>query len=126
MKAVIRYAVAGALFVAVVVAGLWPWFDAAGRTGLLVAAGVAYPAQLLGFGLLVRYRRRMKAFLAVWAGGTVVRMGLVLAMGLLLFRVSWLAPLPTLLGLAGLFFGLLLLEPFFFGSTSAPLAEEGR
>jgi hypothetical protein len=125
LKAVVRYALVGALFVAVVVAGVWPWLDAGGRTGLLVAAGVAYPAQLLGFGLLVRYRGRVKAFLAVWAGGTVVRLGLVLAMGLVLFRVSWIAPAPTLLGLAGLFFGLLLLEPLFFGSVSTPLVEEG-
>lgn len=120
----VRYAVVAALFVAGVIAVLWPWLGPDGRRGLILAGALAYPVQLAGFGLLMRYRRRMKAFLAVWAGGTVLRLGLVLATGVLLFRVTWLAPMPTLLSLAGLFFGLLLLEPLFFDGARASLAEE--
>lgn len=124
MRAVVRYAVVAAIFVTGVVAVLWPWLDAPGRRGLMLAGAVAYPVQLLGFSLLVRYRGRMKAFLAVWAGGTLVRVALVLATGLLLLRMTRLAPVPTLLGLAGLFFGLLLLEPIFFEPSSTSLTEE--
>ena len=108
-----RYAGFSFLLLLLVNAGLWPWLSASARTGVLVAALVAYPIQMLAFFLLVRVWEDRKRFLLVWVGGTVVRMGAILASALLLTQLGGLPPAPTLLGLAGFFFGLLLLEPLF-------------
>lgn len=113
MTRLLRYGFVGFLLVAVVGAAIWPLLGPDARRGLLIAAAVAYPIQLVAFGLMVRYRDRANAFLAVWAGGTLVRMGSVLAVGVLLLKVEVADPAALLLALAGFFFGLLLLEPLF-------------
>ncbi len=114
MTPVGRYGATGFLLLLVVVAGLWPFLDANGRRGIALAAAVAYPIQLLAFWLLIRYRREMNHFLAVWAGGTLVRMGVIVVVGLWATRLESVAPVPMLLALGGFFFVLLLLEPAFF------------
>ena len=88
MTRLLRYGFVGFLLVAVVGAAIWPLLGPDARRGLLIAAAVAYPIQLVAFGLMVRYRDRANAFLAVWAGGTLVRMGSVLAVGVLLLKVE--------------------------------------
>jgi hypothetical protein len=82
--------------------------------GVLIGGAIAYPVQLVAFGLLLRFRNRMKTFLVVWAGGTLVRMAVVLGAGLYVATNSSLPPAHFLLALAGFFFGLLLLESAFF------------
>ena len=109
----LRYGGVALALLLLVNAGLWPWLSPSARKGLLVAALVAYPIQMVAFFLLVRYWGQGKRFLLVWAGGTVVRMGAILGAALVLMKAEGLAPAPTLLGLAGFFFGLLLLEPLF-------------
>ena len=111
------------LAISLVIAGSWPWLSPSARTGLLVAALVAYPVQMLAFFLLVRNWGQTKRFMIVWVGGTVVRMGVILVAALVLTRVTALPPAPTLLGLAGFFFGLLLLEPLFLRPRGAESAE---
>lgn len=108
-----RYGGTALLALLLVTAGLWPWLSSPARTGVLVAALVAYPVQLVVFFLLVRFRGDRKRFMWAWMGGTAVRMGVVLLAGLALLWVERLPPAPTLLALAGFFFGLLLLEPLF-------------
>jgi hypothetical protein len=93
---------------------LWPFLDDRGRAGVALAALIAYPVQVAAFGLLVRWRDRMDRFLAVWAGGTLVRMLIIGTVAFLLAGAERVAPIPTLLALAGFFFGLLLVEPVFF------------
>ena len=78
-----------------------------------MGAAIAYPIQLVAFGLLVKFRDELGAFLAVWAGGTLVRMGSVLVVGLLLMKSEVAAPAAFLLSMAGFFLGLLLLESLF-------------
>lgn len=114
MTPVGRYGVTGLLLVLIVVTGLWPFLDADGRRGIALAAAVAYPIQLLAFWLLIRYRQETNRFLAVWAGGTLVRMGVIIVVGLWATRLESVAPVPMLLALGGFFFVLLLLEPAFF------------
>ena len=108
-----RYGGVALVVLLLINAGLWPWLTPSARTGILVAALVAYPVQMLAFFLLVRFWGDTKRFLLFWVGGTVVRMAVVLAAALVLTRVEGLPLAPTLLGLAGFFFGLLLLEPLF-------------
>ena len=123
MTQVYRYGGVAFLALLLVNAGLWPWLSPSARTGLLVAALVAYPIQMMAFFLLVRFWNEGKRFLLVWVGGTVVRMLVILVAALALTRKDGLPPAPTLLGLAGFFFGLLLLEPLFLRPRGAETTE---
>ncbi|MFV2005850.1 MAG: hypothetical protein ACC667_00305 [Longimicrobiales bacterium] len=114
MTPVGRYGATGLLLLLIVVAGLWPFLEADGRRGIALAAAVAYPIQLFAFWLLIRYRQEMNRFLVIWAGGTLVRMGVIVVVGLWATRLDSVAPIPMLLALGGFFFVLLLLEPAFF------------
>ena len=118
-----RYALATLVAALAGSALVWPWLDEGGRLGILVAAGVAWTVQVGTFGALVRFRGTVNGFLAAWAGGTVLRMGLVLVAAWVVVVVPALPPAPTLLGLAGFLFAMLLLEPFFFGSGSSPATD---
>ncbi|MGW8267238.1 MAG: hypothetical protein ACWGSQ_12805 [Longimicrobiales bacterium] len=108
-----RYGGVALLALLLVIAVSWPWVSPPARSGILAAAAVAYPVQLVAFFLLVRHWDEGKRFLIVWAGGTVVRMGVILLAALAVSRMESLPPAPTLIALAGFFFGLLLLEPLF-------------
>ena len=123
MTQVYRYGGVAFLALLLVNAGLWPWLSPSARTGILVAALVAYPIQMMAFFLLVRFWNEGKRFLLVWVGGTVVRMLVILVAALALTRKDGLPPAPTLLGLAGFFFGLLLLEPLFLRPRGAETTE---
>ena len=118
-----RYGAAALVVVIVVNAGLWPWLTPSARTGILAAALVAYPIQMLAFFLLIRFWSDTKRFLLFWVGGTVARMGVILAAVPVVNRVDALPVAPTLLGLAGFFFGLLLLEPLFLRPQGAETTE---
>jgi len=87
----------------------------------VTAALLAYPIQMLAFSMLIRYWGEGNRFLLVWVGGTIVRMGVIFLAALAVWRSESLPPAPTLLALAGFFFGLLLLEPLFL----RPRGDEG-
>ena len=123
MTQFLRYGGVALLVLLLVNAGLWPWLSPSARTGILVAALVAYPIQMMAFFLLVRSWGDSKRFLLVWVGGTVVRMGVILVAALVVIRADGLAPAPMLLGLAGFFFGLVLLEPLFLRPRGAETTE---
>ena len=93
---------------------LWPWLDADARRGVVLAGLIALPVQITAFWLLLRYRDRLNGFLAVWAGGTLVRMAVVAVVATVVIRARMDGAVTMLLALAGFFFGLLLLEPVFF------------
>ena len=117
MRALLGYALAGLLIVAVAVAGLFPFLDESGRRGILIAAGVAYPVQVVAFGLLLRARGDPSRFFAWWGVGVVVRIGVVVVAGLVALRVESLGAEALLLSLAGFFFVLLLIEPVFLKTS---------
>lgn len=131
MNPIARYAVAGLLLLALATGVLWPLLGPEGRRGVLLAAAVAWPVQVVAFGLLRRHRDALRRFLAAWVGGTLVRMVLIGVAAFLLTRIEGVALAPTLLALAGFFFGLLLLEPVFFrtgadgaGTTTASSRDD--
>ena len=117
MRALLGYALAGLLIVAVAVAGLFPFLDEAGRRGILIAAGVAYPVQVVAFGLLLRARGDPSRFFAWWGVGVVVRIGVVVVAGLIALRIESLGAEALLLSLAGFFLVLLLIEPVFLKTS---------
>lgn len=117
MTALWRYALVGLLVVLVVVSALWPFLDGIGRRSLLVAASIAWPVQVAAFGMLLRVREDPSKFMLWWGLGILVRMGIVIAIGLALSKLEGIQPSVLLLGVAGFFFGLLLLEPAFLTRT---------
>jgi len=109
----VRYGGVALAALLLVIAGLWPFLSSSGRMGIFVAALIAYPIQMGAFFMLIRFWGEGNRFLLVWVGGTVVRMGVLLVVALVVSQSETLPPAPTLLGLAGFFFGLLLLELLF-------------
>lgn len=114
MSAAAKYAGVGLSIVLVTILALWPFLDAAGRQGVLVAAAVAVPVQAIAFAVLLRFRGRLNGFLAAWVGGTMLRMVVLGVVAFIAIRSSAEGAVPMLLALAGFFFALLLLEPMFF------------
>jgi hypothetical protein len=114
MSASLKYGATGVGAVAVIVLGLWPFLDDAGRNGVVVAAAIALPVQVLAFTALNRFRGELGGFLAAWVGGTLVRMLVIAVVAIAVIRSGTEGAVPMLLALAGFFFGLLLLEPVYF------------
>jgi hypothetical protein len=108
------YAVTSLLIVSIPTVVLFGAADGGTRTGVLVAAGVAYPVMVGSFALMVRFRGAGNRFLVAWAGGILARLLALGGTALAVVRFEELAPAPTLLALAGFFFVLLMLEPVFF------------
>lgn len=114
MSASLRYSAAAAAVVALLTLLLWPFLEPAARRGVLVAAAVALPVQVLAFSVLVRFRGRVNGFMAAWAGGMAVRALAVGAVAFVVIRSGGEGAVPMLLALAGFFFALLMLEPVYF------------
>lgn len=113
MRALGRYALAGLLMIAAAVAALFPFLEEDGRLGVLLAAGVAFPVQVVAFGMLLRARGEPSRFFLWWGVGVAVRITVVIIVGLIALRVESLGAEALLLSLAGFFFALLLMEPIF-------------
>lgn len=133
MNPTLKYAATGAVAVGLVAAALWPFLDAVARRGVLLAAAVAIPVQVVAFWALGRFRDDPRGFLAAWLGGTAVRVVVIAIAAFFVIRSGMEGAIPMLLALAGFFFGLLLLEPLYFGSEPdaptrggppAPVADE--
>ena len=114
MSASLRYGAAAVAVVGLGTLALWPFLGPAARQGVLLAAGIALPVQMVAFGVLVRFRGRVKGFMAAWAGGMAVRALAVAAVAFIVLRSGGDGAVSTLLSLAGFFFALLLLEPIYF------------
>lgn len=124
MKALGRYTLTVLLVVAALGGALWPFLDGSGRAAYLVAVAITVPIQVLSFALVSRALGRQNRFLVRWAGGILVRMGVVASVGLLLPRLQALDGTVLLMSVCGLFFALLMLEPAFFrNSATARLAS---
>lgn len=113
-RAVAAYALVGAVLTGALVAGLGFVLEPQGVRAVAWMGLVAWALQVPLFAALLALRRRPAAFFAAWGGGTVVRLGVVVVAALVVKRVATLPAAPALLGLAGIFFVLLLLEPVFF------------
>jgi len=119
VSAPLRYAATALAGCATVSLILWPFLDPDAWRGIVIAAAIALPVQVGAFALLIRYRDNMNGFLAIWAGGTLVRMAVVAIVAAIVIRSGTAGAVPMLLALAGFFFGLLLLEPVYFRPGAA-------
>ena len=114
MTTSLRYALVGTGAVTACVVLSWPFLAPISRWGVVGAALVALPVQIVSFSLLLRYRGRARAFLVAWVGGTLARMSVIAVVGLIAVRSDTQGAVPMLFALASFFFGLLLLEPIYF------------
>jgi hypothetical protein len=119
----LKYAWAALAILVAVNSVMFPWLDGPERAGLLVAAAITFPVQVLAFALLAKHTAHPVEGLVVWIGTGAVRMGIVVAVGLSLTWFPGLSPVTTLLGCAGFFFVLLMLEPVFLAARVRAMAE---
>jgi hypothetical protein len=103
--------------IAAAVVVLFQFLEDDGRLGVLIAAGIAFPVQVVAFGLLLRARGEPSRFFVWWGVGVLVRIGVVIVVGIVALRIETLGAEALLLSLAGFFFGLLLIEPVFLKAT---------
>jgi hypothetical protein len=108
------YALAAALAVALVVAGLAALLSAEAVAAIGWMGAVAWAVQVILFAPLLAARGRRNAFLAAWGGGTLARFAVLGAAAWWIWHSRALPLAPALLALAGFLFLLLLLEPVFF------------
>ena len=113
MNAVVRYALISLLVVGIGSAALLALMDDVGRTGVLLAAGIAVPVQVLAFGLLQGARGDVTRFFVWWGAGIALRVLVVVVVGVLSSGLERGARASLVLSLVGFFFVLLLLEPVF-------------
>lgn len=114
MKALGRYAIASIVVVLVLVGAVWPFVEVAGRAGLLLAAAIVLPVQLVAFALVFRSIGDSKQFLLRWGIGVMVRTAVVAGIGLTLDSFEGFEPAVLLMAVCGFFFALLVLESVFF------------
>ncbi len=116
MNNVTKYAFTGLLGVALITLVFMPFLDPAGRRGLVIAALIALPIQILAFSAMLSFRSDWNRFLVVWVGGTLLRMIVIALAAFVAIRLDLEGLAPMLLALAGFFFGLLLIEPIYLRS----------
>ena len=116
MSNVTKYAFTGLLGVALITLVFMPFLDPAGRRGLVIAALIALPIQILAFSAMLSFRSDWNRFLVVWVGGTLLRMVVIALAAFVAIRLDLEGLAPMLLALAGFFFGLLLIEPIYLRS----------
>ena len=119
MNNVTKYAFTGLLGVALITLVFMPFLDPAGRRGLVIAALIALPIQILAFSAMLSFRSDWNRFLVVWVGGTLLRMIVIALAAFVAIRLDLEGLAPMLLALAGFFFGLLLIEPIYLRSEHA-------
>lgn len=95
----------------------WPFLDGDGRRGLALAGGIAMTVQMVSFGALAALPKASQGFMAIWAGSTLVRFAVVGGVAFWVVRREGVDIVVALLALAGLFFVLLLLEPWALRGT---------
>ena len=107
MSNVSKYAFTGLVGVALITLILMPFLDSAGRRGLVIAALIALPIQIVAFSAMLSFRTNCNRFLVVWLGGTLFRMVVIGLTAFVAVRLDSEGLVPMLLALAGFFFGLL-------------------
>jgi len=125
LNASLKYGGAGVLLVGAITGALWPFLGDPARWGVLTAALVALPVQLVAFSVLLRYRGRTQGFMLAWASGMALRATAVVVTAVVVVRSGTPSAISLLLALAGFFFALLLLEPLYFKADATKTELRG-
>lgn len=112
MRALAVYAAATGVLLVVLTGVVVVLVGAAEPGAVWLAAGVAWPVQVLAFWVLLKGRGG-SAFMLSWATGIALRFGAVAAVALWLARTQAFDPTTGLVSLVGFVFVLVLLEPLF-------------
>jgi hypothetical protein len=113
LKAFLWYAAASLLVVLTVIAGAQALAQPPVSSAVAFAAAAAWVLQLLAFAGLVAARRQPSLFTAAWAGGMMLRFGVLGGVAFWLSRSEALPMEAALVGLVGVMFVLVLLEAIF-------------
>ncbi len=108
------YALAGALAVALVCAGLGLVLRPEALAAVAWMGALAWAVQVALFAPLLAARGRRNAFFAAWGGGTLARFVVLGVAAWWVWHSRALPLAPSLLSLVSFLFLLLLLEPVFF------------
>lgn len=109
-RRLIRYLAWSAVVVAATLALGWPFLEAGGRRGLLLAGTVAFLVQAGSFAALTTVSPGTGHFIGVWIGGTLVRFSVIGGSAFLVTAMESVSVTVALFGMAGLFLPLMLLE----------------
>jgi hypothetical protein len=90
---------------------LFALLDPVARTGILIAAAISLPVQILAFGLLARAQGDVTRFFLWWGAGIALRVVVVAVVGVASTGLQPENRTALVLSLVGYFFVLLLLEP---------------
>ncbi len=112
MRPLLSYAAASAVILTGLAAGVIVLVDAAEPAAVWLAAGIAWPVQVVAFWALLASRGG-PGFMLSWAAGIALRFGAVGAVALWLTRTGAYDPATGLVSLVGFVFVLVLLEPLF-------------
>lgn len=129
MRKWFRYALgSSALGVAVLAVGTaFLGEDVYRLSSLGLSVGIALPVQWVSFALLLRFRGQPNGFLGAWLGGFLLRLlGVAVVAGVVILKRNAFDPLAALLGVAGLFFVLHLLEPWGLGAEDSDRNPEAN
>jgi hypothetical protein len=108
----VRYlGAAGSVALAVVLVTA-PFVGPEATRGIQLAALVALAVQAVSFALLAAASPGTGRYLSVWLGSTLVRFVVIVGFGFAIAEVEGVDLVASLLALAGLFFVMLLLEPW--------------
>ena len=117
----VRYALICASISLGVLALAWPFVGPADRTGVAVAAGLAWPVQVGSFALLLRTGGAAASeFLKAWIMGFVARLAIVALGAVVAVRYLPEGGSALLLGLAILLFLMLVVESRYFRQAHVP------
>ena len=117
MRAWLSYAAATAALLVGAALAVGALVGPGAESAVWLAAGVAYPVQLLGFGLLVAGRRKGRDFVVSWATGMVIRFVAIAGVAFWVTRGDRFDAAVALVSLVGFVFVLVLLEPLFLRLT---------
>lgn len=114
MRALLGYLAVSGVLIAVAALVLSGWVVPSAGGAIWAVAGLAYLIQAIAFGALALTRVSGLPWVALWGGGTLLRLLAVAGTAFWVAGSDSVPAAPVLLSLAGFLFVLMLLEPAFF------------
>ena len=111
MKAFVLYTASCIVSIALAGAIAWSFVSAAGRSALLVSAGLAVATQMVAFGIARGMRRRN--VMVGWGLGSLLRIVVLVVYALVAAKTMRASLTPALVSFVGFLFVTTVIEPIF-------------